>query len=146
MSIFAEMMKKYDKELEELTYKVAFVNACQLIREVAKKVAQGKVIVDQLLDGMYISFYDESEDDMRWMHVGYLEGDDLDGLDIERGINLAQLEINYFDIGELMSYIEAVKDETSFTYENTYATIEEQLLIAINSIKAEINENEENKG
>lgn len=142
MSIFKEMMKKYDEELDRLTYNIALVNACELLREIAKKVAQGKAITDKLLDGMYITFYDESEEDARWMYIGYLEGEDEDGLDIVKGINLAKLEINYFDLGELMSYIEAVKDETSFTYENTYATIEEQIIIAINAIKDEINEHE----
>lgn len=142
MSIFKEMMKKYDEELDRLTYNIAFVNACELLREIAKKVAQGKAITDKLLDGMYITFYDESEEDTRWMYVGYLEGEDEDDLDIVKSINLAKLEINYFDLGELMSYIEAVKDETSFTYENTCASIEEQIIIAINAIKDEINEHE----
>lgn len=142
MSIFGEMLKKYDEELDRLTYNIAFVNACELLREIAKKVAQSKVITDQLLDGMYITFYDESEEDARWMYVGYLEGEDEDGLDIVKGINLAKLEMDYFDLGEIMSYIEAVKDETSFSYENTCATIEEQILIAINAIKDEINEHE----
>ena len=142
MSIFKEMMKKYDEELNRLTYNVAFINACELLREIAKKVAQGKVVTDKLLDGMYITFYDESEEDARWMYVGYLEGEDEDGLDIVKGINLAKLEMDYFDLGELMSYIEAVKDETSFTYENTYASIEEQILIAINAINDEINKHE----
>lgn len=142
MSIFKEMMKKYDEELDRLTYNIAFVNACELLRGIAKKVAQGKAITDKLLDGMYITFYDESEEDARWMYVGYLEGEDEDGLDIVKGINLAKLEMDYFDLGELMSYIEAVKDETSFSYENTCATIEEQIIIAINAIKDEINEHE----
>lgn len=142
MSIFGEMLKKYDEELDRLTYNIAFVNACELLREIAKKVAQNKVVTDQLLDGMYITFYDESEEDARWMYVGYLEGEDENGLDIVKGINLAKLEMDYFDLGELMSYIEAVKDETSFSYENTCATIEEQILIAIKAIKDEINEHE----
>lgn len=142
MSIFGEMLKKYDEELDRLTYNIAFVNACELLREIAKKVAQSKVITDQLLDGMYITFYDESEEDARWMYVGYIEGEDEDGLDIVKGINLAKLEMDYFDLGEIMSYIEAVKDETSFSYENTCATIEEQILIAIKAIKDEINEHE----
>jgi len=135
-------MKKYNEELDRLAYNVAFVNACELLREIAKKVAQNKVVIDNLLDGMYITFYDESEEDARWMYVGYLEGEDEDGLDIVKGINLAKLEMDYFDLGEIMSYIEAIKDETSFSYENTCATIEEQILIAINAIKKEINEHE----
>ena len=92
-----------------------------------------------LLMLVYITFYDESEEDARWMYVGYLEGEDEDGLDIVKGINLAKLEMDYFDLGEIMSYIEAVKDETSLCYENTCVTIEEQILIAINAIKNEIN-------
>jgi len=142
MSIFGEMLKKYDEELDRLTYNIAFVNACELLREIAKKVAQNKVITDQLLDGMYITFYNESEEDARWMYVGYLEGEDKDGLDIVKGINLAKLEMDYFDLGEIMLYIEAIKDETSLCYENTCVTIEEQILIAINAIKNEINEHE----
>ena len=108
MSIFKKMMKKYDEELERLTYNVAFVSACELLREIAKKVAQDKAVTDQLLDGMYITFYDESEEDARWMYVGYIEGEEIDGLDIVKGINLAKLEMDYFDLGELMSYIEAI--------------------------------------
>lgn len=135
-------MKKYNEELDRLAYNVAFVNACELLREIAKKVAQNKVVTNNLLDGMYITFYDESEEDARWMYVGYLEGEDEDGLDIVKGINLAKLEMDYFDLGEIMSYIEAIKDETSFCYENTCVTIEEQILIAINAIKDEINEHE----
>lgn len=142
MSIFKEMLKKYDEELDRLAYNVAFVNACELLREIAKKVAQSKVVTDNLLDGMYITFYDESEEDARWMYVGYLEGEDEDGLDIVKGINLAKLEMDYFDLGEIMSYVEAVKDETSLCYENTYESIEEQIIIAINAIKDEINEHE----
>ena len=92
MSIFKKMMKKYDEELERLTYNVAFVSACELLREIAKKVAQDKAVTDQLLDGMYITFYDESEEDARWMYVGYIEGEEIDGLDIVKGINLAKLE------------------------------------------------------
>lgn len=142
MSIFGEMLKKYDEELNRLTYNIAFVKACELLREIAKEVARNKIVTDNLLDGMYITFYDETVDDMRWMYVGYLEGEDEDGLDIVKGINLAKLEMDYFDLGEIMSYIEAVKDETSLCYEDTYATIEEQILIAINAIKDEINKHE----
>lgn len=142
MSIFEEMMKKYNEELDRLAYNVAFVNACELLREIAKKVAQNKIVTDNLLDGMYITFYDESEEDARWMYVGYLEGEDEDGLDIVKGINLAKLEMDDFDLGDLMLYIKAIKDETSLCYENTCETIEEQILIAINAIKDEINEHE----
>lgn len=143
MSIFGEMIKKYNEELDRLAYNVAFINACELLREIAKKVAQNKVVTDNLLDGMYITFYDELEKDARWMYVGYIEGDDDNGLDIMKGINIADLEIGSFDtVGEIMSYIEAIKDETSFSYENTYAIIEEQIIIAINAIKEEINEYE----
>lgn len=142
MSIFKEMLKKYDEELDRLTYNIAFVNACELLREIAKKVAQSKVVTDKLLDGMYITFYDESEEDARWMYVGYLEGEDEDGLDIVKGINLAKLEMDYFDLGEIMLYTNALEDETSLCYENTCASIEEQIIIAINAIKEEINEHE----
>ena len=48
MSIFGEMMKKYNEELDRLAYNVAFVNACELLREIAKKVAQSKVVTDNL--------------------------------------------------------------------------------------------------
>ncbi len=142
MGIFDEMFKKYDEELDRLTYNIALTNACLLLRELAKKVAQGKVVTDQLLDGMYITFYDESEEDARWMYVGYLEGEDEDGLDIVKGINLEKLEIEDFDLGDLMAYIGAVKDENSLCYENTYESIEEEILIAIKAIKDEINEHE----
>jgi hypothetical protein len=76
------------------------------------------------------------------MYVGYLEGEDEDGLDIVKGINLAKLEMDDFELGDIMAYIEAIKDETSLCYENTCESIEEQILIAINAIKEEINEHE----
>lgn len=135
-------MKKYNEELDRLAYNVAFVNACELLREIAKKVAQNKVVIDNLLDGMYITFYDESAEDARWMYVGYFEGEDEDGLDIVKGINLAKLEMDDFELGDIMAYIEAIKDETSLCYKNTCVTIEEQILIAIKAIKDEINEHE----
>lgn len=142
MEIFKKMSKQYREESDKLAYKVSFLYACQLLRIIAEKVAQDKAITDKLLDGMYITFYDESEEDIRWMYVGYLEGEDEDGLDIVKGINLAKLEMDDFDLGDLMLYIKAIKDETSLCYENTCETIEEQILIAINAIKDEINEHE----
>jgi len=140
--IFRKLQKQYKEEADRLAYKSSFLYACSLLRTITEKVAQGKAITDQLLDGMYITFYDESEEDIRWLYVGYLEGDDEDGLDIVKGINLAKLEMDYFDLDEIILYTNALEDETSFSYENTCVTIEEQILIAINAIKDEINEHE----